>query len=152
MAGRCQIRTAHPADAPLLGLIERACFADPWTDRSLVEAIGSGQGISLLATNQDGVVGYLLARHAGGSGEILNLAVAPEGRRRGVGRDLLEEALRQLSELEAAQVFLEVRGSNAAALALYQGRGFRIVGSRRGYYRLPEEDALVLRLDCAPSA
>lgn len=152
MADPCLIRPARPADVPALGLLERASFADPWSDRSLAEAIRSGQGISLVAIESGVAVGYLLARHAGGSGEILNLAVAPSTRRRGVGRALLDEALRVLAAHGAGEVFLEVRESNQPALALYQGRGFRIAGSRRGYYRLPSEDALVLRLELAPSA
>lgn len=152
MADPCQIRPARQADIAALGRIERACFADPWTERSLGEAIRSGQGISLVAVDGEEVAGYLLATHAGGSGEILNLAVAPGGRRQGVGRALLDRALEHLAGAEAQQVFLEVRESNGAALALYQGRGFRIVGTRRGYYRLPEEDALVLRLDLGLSA
>ena len=147
MAEPCLIRPALPADAAELGRLERACFSDPWTDRSLSEAIRSDHGISLVATDRGETLGYLLARHAGGSGEILNLAVAPPARRRGVGRVLLDEGLRRLSDLGVAEVFLEVRESNGAALALYQGRGFRIAGTRRGYYRSPEEDALVLRLE-----
>lgn len=152
MADRCLIRPALPADVPALGVIERACFGDPWSDRSLAEALASSHGIALVATTEAEILGYLLARHAGGSGEILNLAVAPKGRRRGVGRALLEEGLRQLALVQAEQVFLEVRESNAAAIALYQGRGFRIAGSRRDYYRSPTEDALILRLDIGPSA
>jgi len=147
MAGPCQIRPALPADAPRLGQIERACFSDPWSVRSLEEAIRSGQGLGLVAMAGSTVAGYLLARHAGGSGEILNLAVAPAERRRGVGRALLEEGLSRLAATGVLEVFLEVRESNAAALALYQGKGFRIAGVRRSYYRSPEESALVLRAE-----
>lgn len=89
--------------------------------------------------------GYLLARHAADEGEILNLGVAPAARRRGIGRALVREGLNALAALGATRVFLEVRESNAAARALYAEFGFGEVGRRRGYYRRPTEDAIVLR-------
>jgi len=153
MAGRFQIRSATPADAVALGIIERACFADPWTDRSLAEALASPHGIGVVATGGgDAILGYLMAREVGGSGEILNLAVAPGSRRGGVGQALLEEGLAVLGARGAREVFLEVRESNLAALELYTRRGFRAVGSRRGYYRAPTEDAVVMRLQIDGSA
>ena len=85
-------------------------------------------------------------REAAGSGEILNLAVAPEFRRRGIGGTLLEEGLVAFHDRGAQEVFLEVRESNHSAQALYLARGFRPVGQRAAYYRNPRENALVLRL------
>lgn len=76
----------------------------------------------------------------------MNLAVAPEHRREGLGARLLEEGLGLLRARGARQVYLEVRAGNEAARALYERRGFRPVGRRSGYYRNPAEDAIVLRL------
>jgi ribosomal-protein-alanine N-acetyltransferase len=95
------------------------------------------------------IVGYLIAREAGGSGEILNLAVDPPQRRGGIARALLQSGLAALRRRGADEVFLEVRESNLAAQALYLSAGFRPVGQRAGYYRNPLEDALVLRLGFA---
>ncbi len=81
-----------------------------------------------------------------GTGEVLNLAVAPAWRRRGVARALLDQGLEVLSARGAGEVFLEVRVSNQAAQALYVAAGFRPTGMRADYYRNPREDALVLRL------
>jgi [ribosomal protein S18]-alanine N-acetyltransferase len=92
------------------------------------------------------VLGYLIARDVAGSGEVLNLAVAPESRRRGIARALLEAGLSALAARGADEVFLEVRESNVGAQELYRSLGFRAVGLRAGYYRHPKEDALVLRL------
>ncbi len=92
------------------------------------------------------IAGYLIAREAGGSGEILNLAVDPGRRRGGIGRILLDAGLATLRRRGAEEIFLEVRESNLAAQALYLGAGFRPVGQRAGYYRNPLEDGLVLRL------
>jgi ribosomal-protein-alanine N-acetyltransferase len=104
----------------------------------------------LVAEVDQVVVGYLVAREAGGSGEILNLAVDPSFRRGGIGRALLDAGLAALRRRGAEEIFLEVRESNFAAQALYLGAGFRPVGQRAGYYRNPLEDALVLRLGPTP--
>lgn len=151
MADPLKLRPADPSDAPALGLIERASFGDPWTDQSLAEALRAPSGIGLVALLRSRVVGYLLARRVGGSGEILNLAVAPQARRKGVGRALLLGGLRALVEGGVGEVFLEVRESNLAARGLYEGEGFIVVGMRKAYYRSPLEDALVLRRELAIS-
>ena len=101
----------------------------------------------LVAEQQGKVAGYVVALDAADEGEILNLAVAEGGRRRGLGRALVEAIIAALSERGVRQVYLEVRESNAAARALYAGFGFKDVGRRKGYYRRPVEDAIVLRLD-----
>jgi ribosomal-protein-alanine N-acetyltransferase len=93
-----------------------------------------------------GIVGYMIGREAAGTGEVLNLAVDPPFRRRGLARSLLEHGLVALRRRGADEVFLEVRASNDSAQALYRSRGFEQVGTRAAYYRSPVEDALVLRL------
>ena len=93
------------------------------------------------------ILGYVVALDAADEGEILNLAVAPTGRRAGLGRALVRQILEALSARGVRQVFLEVRDSNAPARALYTAHGFKEVGRRREYYRRPVEDAIVLRLD-----
>jgi len=99
----------------------------------------------LVAVVGDAVVGYSIAHHAVDEGEILNLGVAPDQRRRGVGRALIESMLSRLGDEGVVNVFLEVRESNAAAQRLYAALGFTEVGRRPGYYRLPTEDAVILR-------
>ncbi|MGH7629680.1 MAG: ribosomal protein S18-alanine N-acetyltransferase [Gemmatimonadales bacterium] len=146
----CRIRRGTPADAPALVAIERRAFADPWSEASFREGLSAAWSFGLVAEQDDEIVGYLIAREAGGSGEILNLAVDPPRRRAGVARALLEVGLAVLRRRGAEETFLEVRESNLAAQALYLAAGFRPVGQRAGYYRNPLEDALVLRL--GPSA
>lgn len=141
-----RIRPAALADSAALVAIERRCFSDPWSEAAFREALGSEWTFGLVAGTARGPVGYLIGREAGGSGEILNLAVAPEARRRGIGGALLEEGLAEFRQRGASEVFLEVRESNLSAQALYLARGFRPVGQRAAYYRNPREDALVLRL------
>jgi [ribosomal protein S18]-alanine N-acetyltransferase len=133
-----------------MGTGPRTPFADPWSEPSFREALGAAWSFGLVAEVGGDIVGYLIAREAGGSGEILNLAVDPPRRRGGVGRILLDAGLATLRRRGAEEIFLEVRESNLAAQALYLGAGFRPVGQRAGYYRNPLEDALVLRLGPAP--
>ena len=93
------------------------------------------------------LAGYAFARVIAGEAEILNIAVLPSFRRRGIGGRLLDAAVMAVKTGGAAEVFLEVRESNAAARALYVARGFRPVGLRTDYYRKPRENAVILRLD-----
>ena len=130
-----------------LAALERRCFTDPWSDTSFRESVDAGWSFGLVAESAAGIGGYLIAREAAGTGEILNLAVAPELRRSGIARQLLAAGLAALAARNVEEVFLEVRESNLAAQALYVGAGFRPVGQRSGYYRSPKEDALVLRRD-----
>lgn len=151
MAVPCQIRPATRADVPALLALERLSFPDPWSERGMLESLEPPNGGGLVAVSTQGIIGYLITREVGGSGEILNLAIAPGWRRRGVGGDLLRAGLADLGARGVAEVFLEVRESNQAARELYERAGFRVVGARRGYYRSPAEDALVMRLEIGPS-
>jgi ribosomal-protein-alanine N-acetyltransferase len=143
--GRFRIRRGVPADAAALAAIERQAFGDPWSEASFRESLGAAWSFGLVAEEEDRIVGYLIAREAVGTGEILNLAVDPSYRRSGIARALLDAGLAVLRQRAVDEVFLEVRVSNEAAQALYRGAEFRPVGRRRAYYRNPVEDALVLR-------
>ena len=89
----------------------------------------------------------MVALDAADEGEILNLAVAPSGRRHGLGRALVRDILDALARRGVRHVYLEVRESNAPARALYGAHGFQEAGRRKQYYRRPVEDAIVLRRD-----
>jgi [ribosomal protein S18]-alanine N-acetyltransferase len=134
-------------DVPAVAEIERASFGDPWSESAFRELVKSRAAIFLIAARgaSQRVVGYIVALVAAGQAEIVNLAVSPDERRRGFGRGLLDVGIDRLKDRGAREIFLEVRESNAAALALYASRGFSEVGRRRKYYRNPVEDALVLR-------
>jgi ribosomal-protein-alanine N-acetyltransferase len=146
MDGPWRIRRATVADAGRLVPIERRCFSDPWSIAAFEEILRSPLGLGLVAERGGEVQGYLLARAVAGEGEIVNLAVTPEARRRGLGGRLLEQGVDALAAAGAREVFLEVRQHNVAAQHLYLRRGFRPVGLRARYYRNPVDDALVLRL------
>jgi [ribosomal protein S18]-alanine N-acetyltransferase len=141
-----RIRSAVLADAATLASIERRCFSDPWSESSFREALESPWTFGLVAHNNRGIAGYLIGREVAGTGEILNLAVSPDFRRRGVARALLRAGLATFRNRRVEEVYLEVRESNHSAQALYLSSGFRPVGQRAAYYRNPKEDALVLWL------
>jgi len=128
--------------------IEQEVFADPWSTQDFRDCVSS-DALFLVAEGKgaDTIAGYVVALDAADEGEILNLAVAPSGRRDGLGRALVQHMLEALGARGVQQVYLEVRESNAPARALYAAQGFKEVGRRKQYYRRPVEDAIVLRLD-----
>lgn len=145
MVESCRIRPTTPADLGALTLLEQAAFSDPWSSEMLTEAMASDGAVSLAATDSEGaIIGSVLGRVAADEGEILSIAVAPEARGLGLGRALLTRALAEMVAGGAESVWLEVRTSNEAAKAVYRAVGFQAAGIRRGYYRRPHEDALVL--------
>ena len=153
MRGVTAIRRATPADLDAIVAIERLSFSDAWSRASFAELLDRPE-VYFVAAIDDGaaagapaLVGYAVALFIVGEGEVANVAVHPHARGRGIGARLLDDVLREGRERGVAAVFLEVRESNAAARGLYVSRGFRQVGRRRGYYRRPQEDALVLRWD-----
>jgi ribosomal-protein-alanine N-acetyltransferase len=139
-----KLRPATTADLDALAAIERAVFSDPWLRTDFRECLASRALAEVAEAGQE-IVGYVIARAASDEGEILNLAVAPAHQRRGVGRALARHALASLAARGARSVYLEVRESNVAARALYEGLGFEPVARRANYYRHPVEAALILR-------
>lgn len=140
------MRRASASDLEAVHAIECDAFTDPWTRSSFVEALESPHLYFSVAVTQAGhVVGYVLGWFAAGDGEIANIAVAREARGKGIGGRLLDEAIMTAQATGAVTIHLEVRESNLPAQALYASRRFTPVGRRRGYYREPPEDAIVLR-------
>jgi ribosomal-protein-alanine N-acetyltransferase len=112
-----------------------------------VDAEGVPRRIAVVADEaQIGVVGFAVASVVAPEGELETIAVAAEGQRRGIGGRLFAVLAEELSMAGVTDVHLEVRGSNAAALAFYRALGFREMGRRVRYYTEPVEDALLLGL------
>ena len=146
-------RPLKAGDVEAVAALERAVFADPWSRRSFEEMLGLEHVRAfVLPAAGGGVHGYAVCSAAADEGEILNVAVAPERRRGGCGRVLLGACLAWLAERGVARVYLEVRRSNAAAIAMYAGLGFEVSGVRSRYYRMPTEDAITMAREVAPAA
>ena len=149
-AGGITIRPTLAGDVPAIASIEALVFGDPWPATSFHELLAHPFSWMATATDESGgIVGYCIMLRAADEAEIANIATAPGARRRGIGARLLDDAITAGESAGVVAMFLEVRESNTAARALYVSRGFATVGRRRGYYRHPVEDALVLRRDAA---
>lgn len=127
---------------PALAEIEKACFHAPWSETALREELG--KGIFLVAERGRTVVGYVGCQTVLDEGYITNVAVGPEARRQGVGRALLHELAARVKAEKLAFVTLEVRRSNAAAIALYESMDYEPVGTRKNFYENPTEDAVLM--------
>jgi ribosomal-protein-alanine N-acetyltransferase len=146
-----RIRPTAPADLAALVHLEGSAFSDPWTARMLEEALVAVGAVNFVALAEERVAGSIMARQVAGEGEILTIAVEPGLRRRGVGRSLLNAAIDAMASHGTHTVWLEVRESNTAARVMYLGAGFVAAGVRRGYYRRPTEDAVILKREIAAS-
>ena len=129
-----------------LASLERICFSRPWSRQMLADELDNQCAAFLVALepDTDKVIGYAGLLVAADEGYITNVAVFPEQRRRGIAGQLLQVFLNFAEANRLAFLTLEVRPSNAAAIALYQGFGFQEAGRRKNYYDLPKEDALIL--------
>lgn len=140
------LRDMAVADVLRVAEIEQRSFSDAWALSAFHDLLG--RDYARLRVAEDAactVQGYCVLLRAADEGEIANICTAPEVRGTGVGGRLLDDALVTADASAISAVFLEVRTSNQAARALYESRGFRLVGRRRNYYQQPTEDALVLR-------
>lgn len=145
------IRLMREEDLPQVAAIEGEAFSTPWSLETFRSLLGRPLWVALvLEDGEGGVAGYAILGVVESQGELANLAVRKEDRGRGLGRALLEAVLAEARRRGVDRLFLEVRRSNRAALALYRRRGFRDVGVRRNYYQNPTEDARVLVLELLP--
>ena len=125
--------------------LEQMCFSAPWSEKSIASELQNDLALWLVALHEDTVVGYIGSQTVCGETDMMNVAVHPDWRRRGIGESLIEQLIVQLKQRGSSNLSLEVRSSNGPAVALYEKLGFRQVGRRPNYYRNPKEDALILR-------
>lgn len=125
--------------------LERLCFHDPWSENSIASELGNRLSVWLVALDEDKVVGYVGSQTVIDETDMMNIAVHPDYRNRGVATALIVELTQQLRTRGSKGLMLEVRESNSAAISLYDKHGFLQVGCRRNYYRNPRENALILR-------
>ena len=125
-----------------IAALERECFSTPWSEAMLTEVLFDTQASFIVAESEDGgVLGYAGLQVVLDEGYIDNIAVDPNARRHGVADQLLDVFCR-FGEANLAFLTLEVRSSNAPAIALYRKHGFEEAGRRKNYYTQPAEDAV----------
>ena len=125
--------------------IEKLCFNDPWSEKSIASELNNRLSLWLVALDGERVVAYVGSQSVLGETDMMNIAVHPDYRRRGIAEDLVISLMEALKENGNHSLMLEVRTSNEPARALYEKLGFAQVGLRKNYYRNPREDACILR-------
>ena len=140
-----EITTMTEAYVPQIAEIETLCFSDPWSEKSVASELGNRLSLWLVAMDGDTVAGYVGSQSVLDEADMMNVAVHPDYRRQGIGRELVLALAEALQKKGIRGLMLEVRQSNAPAIALYEQLGFQQVGMRPNYYRNPKENALILR-------
>jgi ribosomal-protein-alanine N-acetyltransferase len=130
---------------PQVAALEAICFRDPWSEASVRSELTNPLSLWLVATENDMVAGYVGSQTVLDESDMMNVAVHPDHRRRGIAESLVTALCDSLKQKGSSSLTLEVRSSNLGAIALYEKLGFTQVGLRKNYYRNPKEDALILR-------
>ena len=125
--------------------LEKRCFPDPWSERSIASELSNQLALWLVAEDNGVVAGYIGSQTVPDESDMMNVAVHPDYRRRGIAEALVNTLCDALKERGSVSLTLEVRASNEPAKALYEKLGFEKVGRRPNYYRNPKEDALILK-------
>jgi ribosomal-protein-alanine N-acetyltransferase len=139
-----EIRRLAYSDLPSVLSIERRSFPTPWSLAMFVLELSKPSGICLAATGPQGLIGYLVCSRYADVWHLMNVAVSPDRRRSGVATTLIKRLFEEAGT--DARYTLEVRTSNAEAIAMYRRFGFRPAGRRRRYYHDNGEDALIMWL------
>jgi [ribosomal protein S18]-alanine N-acetyltransferase len=148
--GELRLRRLGYGDLPSVISVERRSFPTPWSLAMFVLELSKPSGICLAAEDSEGLVGYLVCARYDDVWHLMNVAVHPDRRRRGVATELIERLFDNAGT--DARFTLEVRVSNGPAIAMYQRFGFRSAGRRRRYYHDNGEDALIMWLEAANQA
>ncbi len=141
-AAAVEIRRLTYADLPQVVAIERRAFTTPWSLAMFVLELSKPSGVCLAAEAEGELVGYLICSRYDTVWHLMNVAVDPDRRRRGIASALIGALLDRVGP--DAQLTLEVRRSNGGAIALYERFSFRSAGVRRRYYADNGEDAVIM--------
>lgn len=140
-----ELAEMQPRHVPQVAALEKICFADPWSEKSVASELENPLSYWLVAMDGEKLVGYVGSQTVLGETDMMNVAVCPDYRRQGIAEGLILALIHALKARESHCLTLEVRDSNASARALYEKLGFSEIGRRKNYYHSPKEDALILR-------
>ena len=124
--------------------LEKLCFSDPWSENSVASELENPLSLWLIAEEDGAVCGYVGSQTVLDETDMMNIAVRPDCRRKGIAAALIAELVSRLKARGSRILRLEVRESNLPAIALYKAMGFTQLGLRKNYYRNPKENALIL--------
>ena len=140
-----KIETMNASYVAQIAELEKLCFSDPWSANSIVSELENKLAFWLVATEGDRVAGYIGSQTVMEETDMMNVAVHPDYRRKGIAEALVNDLVENLKKMGSHCLTLEVRASNVPAITLYEKLGFSEIGRRKNYYRNPREDALILR-------
>lgn len=138
------VRAMRSGDVPAVAELEAQIFSQPWSAQGFLDALALPDTVFLVAEEEHRILGYIGMYLSVDEGEITNVAVTPDARRRGVGQELLLQIKREAKQRAVGRLVLEVRTSNEGAIALYEKNGFSVAGVRKGFYEHPKEDAYIM--------
>ena len=139
------IETMKASHVAQIADLEKICFSDPWSEKSVASELENKLAFWLVAVEGNRVAGYIGSQTVMDETDMMNVAVHPDFRRQGIAEALVIGLVEHLKTMGSRCLTLEVRASNAPAIALYEKLGFHEIGRRKNYYRNPREDALILR-------
>ena len=139
------VKAMQPGDVPFVAALEKECFSLPWPEDALILELMNPLSRWLVAYDGQEFAGYVGSQTVLDEADMMNLAVMPNFRRRGIAGMLVGVLVEYLRQKGVRCLTLEVRASNESAIALYEKLGFSQVGRRPRYYLKPREDALILR-------
>ncbi|MDD3254086.1 MAG: ribosomal protein S18-alanine N-acetyltransferase [Lachnospiraceae bacterium] len=138
------IRKMEAADLEQVAELEQCCFTESWSYGLLEAGIHSPYDVYYVYEQEGQILGYCNLRLLAGEGEVQRIAVLPAFRGLGLARKMMEAMVDFARQQQALAISLEVRESNAIARKLYESCGFLAEAVRKGYYRNPSEDALIM--------
>ncbi len=143
-----RIRRMSKDDIPAVVEIEKQVYNYPWTEGIFKDCFIAGYKC-WVCEDMENVVAYGILSVAAGEAHIMNICVDPAEQKQGIGRSMVEKMVEAARDRKINSIFLEVRPSNTAAIALYNGLGFNELGTRKDYYPAEEgrEDALMLGME-----
>ena len=139
------IKKMNASHVAQIAALENICFSDPWSERSIASELNNKLAFWLVAVEGETVAGYIGSQTVMEETDMMNVAVHPDFRRKGIAEALVSGLVEELRSMGSHCLTLEVRASNAPAIALYEKLDFSQIGRRKNYYRNPREDALILR-------
>ncbi len=140
-----QLQLMDSSHVEKIAELEKLCFSDPWSVKSIASELENKLSLWIVAMDGEKLVGYVGSQSVLGWADMMNLAVAPDYRQKGIAQALVNELIARLQQNQVTCLTLEVRASNTPAISLYEKLGFAPVGRRPNYYHNPKEDALILR-------
>ncbi|WP_302625195.1 ribosomal protein S18-alanine N-acetyltransferase [uncultured Eubacterium sp.] len=139
-----EIKEMAQEDLAQVSEIESQIFSLPWSEKAFEESLKNTNTLYIVAKEKEEVLGYIGMYISFQEGNITNVAVNPNYRRKKIGQNLIREILERAKQIGVTDVILEVRETNAAAICLYEKMGFEEAGIRKNFYEKPLENAIIM--------